>query len=74
MRGSRIVAEARACAGGRATSQDVLGTGTPIDLGAQWLHCACDKNPMVQLALSIGYELLEDSDGCVKLFDERAGC
>ena len=65
--------EARQNAGGRARALDVLHMGVPVDLGAQWVHSACDGNPMVQLAPQVGIPLVEECDGSVELHDEVRG-
>ena len=48
--------EARQNAGGRARAHDVLHIGVPVDLGAQWVHCACEANPIVAHAPGVGSE------------------
>lgn len=51
---SPLVLEARPRLGGRAVTQDFAGT--PIDLGAHWLHAA-RQNPLVALARGLGLEV-----------------
>ena len=46
--------------------------GAVVDLGAQWVHCADEGNPMLALASDVGVALVEEGDGSVQLFDEQA--
>lgn len=56
------VFEARDRIGGRVWTNDALGT--PLDLGASWIH-GTDDNPMTKLADGLGVERVETDDSYV---------
>lgn len=57
---SAVVLEAKGRPGGRCVT-DTVTFGTPIDLGAHWIH-ASDDNPLVPLARAAGFTLHDDSE------------
>ena len=53
------VLEARNRIGGRAHTVEMLGT--PVDLGAHWMHMA-DHNPLIPLGNELGVSMIETPD------------
>lgn len=57
---SVAVLEAKDRVGGRCVT-DTVNFGTPMDLGAHWIHAPAD-NPLVPLARGAGFSLYDDPD------------
>uniref|UniRef100_A0A7S4SWC3 Amine oxidase domain-containing protein n=1 Tax=Alexandrium monilatum TaxID=311494 RepID=A0A7S4SWC3_9DINO len=61
--GRALVLEARQRVGGRCHTSDELGSGVPLDHGAQWIHGLSDEHPMAQLANELGVKTSRQMDG-----------
>ncbi|KAK8954593.1 putative polyamine oxidase 2 [Platanthera zijinensis] len=62
-----VVLESRARIGGRAYTDYTFGF--PVDMGAAWLHGACEKNPLASVIGRLGLPLYRTSGDDSVLFD-----